>query len=104
MDFLQRELRQDCNSVKVSQSCNHLETEGFIVLQPLLLEIYGSPEKKVTPLCACAKHCHLYLVIIAVSALQLNTTVFTFQTVTLIGSNGVTHSEIPVAVGVLKVN
>ena len=66
---LQRELRQDCDNVKGSQSWNHFETKGFIVPHSLSVKIYSGPEKGVTPLCVHAMHCHLYLVIITVSAL-----------------------------------
>ena len=64
---------QDCDNVKASQSWNHFETKGFIVHHPLTVEIHSGPEKEVAPLSVCAKHCYLYLVIIAVSTLQLDT-------------------------------
>ena len=72
---LQRKLGKNCDDVEASQCGNDLETESFIVLHPFTVIVYSGAEKEVAPSCVSAEHRHLYLVIIAVSALQLDETI-----------------------------
>ena len=101
---LQREFRQDCQNVKASQSWNDRPTKRFVELHPLTVIVNGGAEKKVAPFSLCAEHGHLYLVIVAVSALQFDAAIIDDKAVALLGGNSVNHRKIPVAVWVFELH
>jgi len=98
----ERKFQQDCHNIEGSQCGYSPSAEQFIVFYPFTVKIICFSKKEVMPSSIHTKHCHLYLIIIAVSALQLNATILNVQAVAFVGDNGVTHSKLSVAIRFLN--
>ena len=88
----------------MSQSGENTATKRFFELNSFTIIVNSGAKKEIAPLGLRAEHGHLYLVIKAVHALQCDLAVIDGETVTLLCSNSVTHSEVPVTVWALELN
>ena len=101
---LQGKFWQNCQTVEVSQSREKTGTKRFFKLNSFTVVVNSGMKKEIIPLGLSAEHGHLYLVIKAMSALRCDAAVIDGETITLLCSDSVTHSKVPVAVWVLELN
>lgn len=101
---LQGKFWQHCQNIEQSQSWENTTTKRFVEWNSFTVITNSSSNKEVAPLGLGAEHGHLYLVMKAVSTLQCDVAAFEGKTVTLLCSDSVTHSRVPVAIWILEVN
>ena len=64
--------------------------------------INSSTQKKVAPLLAGTKHCQLNLIVVAVILIQLDFAITDFKTITLLVGDGITYTEMSVAIRIFE--
>ena len=99
---LRRKFWKNGKYIKAPQGREHCSAERLVELYSLTGVIDSDTQKEVAPLCAGTKHCKLNLIVVAVSVLQLDSAIIDIKTITLLGGDGITHTEISVAIRILN--
>ena len=89
---LQGKFRQYSQNVKPPQNWKNTAAKRFVEGNSFAVKVYSCTKKKIASLGPCTEHGYLYLIIVAVSALQFNATIVDGETIALLINNSVTHS------------